>query len=69
MGALKTVWLGDSSVNVAKVLLDLIGLVEQMNQTLSTHTHNSPLPTEKADFVSYKSKAEGLNSKLEHIVE
>ncbi|MEZ7279378.1 hypothetical protein [Pseudoalteromonas sp. 68 DY56-GL68] len=67
----KTVWLGDSSVNVAQVLLDLISLVEQMNQTLSTHTHNAPLPTptEKADFVSYKSKAKGLNSKLEPIVE
>lgn len=67
----KTVWLGDSSVNVAQVLLDLIRLVEQMNQTLSTHTHNAPLPTptEKADFVSYKSKADGLSSKLEPIVE
>lgn len=49
----------------------LLGLIEKMNQTLSTHTHNSPLPTptEKADFVSYKSRAEGLNSKLEPIVE
>ena len=66
----KTVWLGDSSVNVAQVLLDLISLVEQMNQTLSTHTHNSPLPTptEMADFISYKTKAKGLNSKLEPIV-
>ena len=67
----KTVWLGDSSVNVAQVLLDLISLVEQMNQTLSTHTHNSPLPTptEKANFVSYKNEAKGLNGKLEPIVE
>ena len=65
------VWLGDNSVNVAQVLLDLINLVEQMNQTLSTHTHNSPLPTptEMADFISYKTKAKGLNSKLEPIVE
>jgi len=67
----KTVWLGDSSVNVAQVLLDLIGLVEQMNQTLSTHTHNAPLPTptEKADLVGYKAEAKGLSSKLEPIVE
>ncbi len=67
----KTVWLGDSSVNVAQVLLDLISLVEQMNQTLSTHTHNAPLPTptEKADFVSYKDEAAGLNSQLEPITE
>jgi len=67
----KTVWLGDSSVNVAQVLLDLISLVEQMNQTLSTHTHNAPLPTptEKADFISYKVEAKALNSKLEPIVE
>lgn len=67
----KTVWLGDSSVNVAQVLLDLISLVEQMNQTLSTHTHNAPLPTptEKADFISYKTEAAGLNSQLEPITE
>ncbi|TMP70397.1 hypothetical protein CWB76_10640 [Pseudoalteromonas sp. S1609] len=67
----KTVWLGDSSVNVAQVLLDLISLVEQMNQTLSTHTHNSPLPTptEKANFMSYKNEAKELNGKLEPIVE
>lgn len=67
----KTVWLGDSSVNVAQVLLDLISLVEQMNQTLSTHTHNAPLPTptEKADFISYKTEAVGLNSQLEPITE
>lgn len=67
----KTVWLGDSSVNVAQVLLDLISLVEQMNQTLSTHTHNAPLPTptEKADLVGYKSEAKGLSSKLKPIVE
>ncbi|MEL0639112.1 hypothetical protein V6260_00635 [Pseudoalteromonas aliena] len=67
----KTVWLGDSSVNVAQVLLDLISLVEQMNRTLSTHTHNSPLPTptEKANFVSYGNEAKGLNGKLEPITE
>lgn len=67
----KTVWLGDSSVNVAQVLLDLISLVEQMNQTLSTHTHNSPLPTptEKTDFVGYKAEAAGLNSQLAPITE
>jgi hypothetical protein len=67
----KTVWLGDSSVNVAQILLDLISLVEQMNQTLSVHTHNSPLPTptEKADFVGYKAEAAGLNSQLEPITE
>lgn len=67
----KTVWLGDSSVNVAQVLLDLISLVEKMNQTLSTHTHNSPLPTptEKAEFTSHKSTASSLKSTLEPIVE
>lgn len=67
----KTVWLGDSSVNVAQVLLDLISLVEQMSQTLSTHTHNSPLPTPtgKANFMSYKNEAQGLSIKLEPTVE
>lgn len=61
-------WLSNSSVNVAQMLL---GLIEKMNQTLSTHTHNSPLPIpiEKADFVSYKAEAIGLNSQLGAIVE
>ncbi|WP_405127996.1 hypothetical protein [Pseudoalteromonas sp. PB2-1] len=67
-------WLSNSSVNVAQMLL---GLIEKMNQTLSTHTHNSPLPLplplpipiEKADFVSYKAEAIGLNSQLGAIVE
>tara|TARA_Y100000782_G_scaffold112171_1_gene141761 strand:- start:6706 stop:6861 length:156 start_codon:yes stop_codon:yes gene_type:complete len=36
----------------------LLGLIEKMNQTLSTHTHNSPLPTpiEKAELMSYQSE-------------
>jgi hypothetical protein len=67
----KTVWLGNSSINVAQVLLDLISLVEKMNQTLSAHTHNSPLPTpvEMADLISYKVEAKALSSKPEPIVE
>ena len=48
-------WLSNSSVNVAQMLL---GLIEKMNQTLSTHTHNSPLPTpiEKDELMSYQSE-------------
>lgn len=65
----KTVWLGDSSVNVAQVLLDLTSLVEQMNQTLSTHNSPQPKLTGKADLVSYKTEAKGLSSKLEPLVE
>lgn len=67
-----TVWLGDSSVNVAQVLLDLISLVKDINQSLETHGHKDQgagEPITKAEFTGHKSTASSLKSTLEPIVE
>ncbi len=66
----QTVWVGDSSVNVLQVLLDLIALVKDMNQTLATHTHSGAgTSPEAADFTGYKSTATDLDSTLSPITE
>ncbi|MBH0074630.1 hypothetical protein I6F48_03510 [Pseudoalteromonas sp. SWYJ118] len=67
----KTVWLGDSSVNVAKVLLDLISLVKDINQSLETHGHKDQgagPPITSAEFTGHKSTASDLKSILKPIV-
>lgn len=65
-----TVWLGDDSVNVAQVLLDLINVVKDTNDTLAKHTHPKVSVSPQAgDFNGYKSKASELSSKLAPIVE
>ena len=68
----KTVWLGNNSVNVAQVLLDLISLVKDINQSLETHGHKDQgagPPIKKAEFSGYKSEANSLKNKLDPIVE
>ncbi|MBB1340075.1 hypothetical protein H5158_00315 [Pseudoalteromonas sp. SR45-6] len=68
----KTVWLGNNSVNVAQVLLDLISLVKDINQSLETHGHKDQgagPPITKAEFTGHKSTASSLKSTLEPIVE
>ena len=67
----KTVWLGDSSINVAKVLLDLISLVKDINQSLETHGHKDQgagPPITSAEFTGHKSTASDLKSILKPIV-
>ncbi|NMM40454.1 hypothetical protein [Pseudoalteromonas arctica] len=67
-----TVWLGDSSVNVAQVLLDLITLVKDINQSLETHGHKDQgagPPITQGEFTGHKSTASSLKSTLEPIVE
>jgi len=68
----KTVWLGNNSVNVAQVLLDLIALVKDINQSLETHGHKDQgagPPITKGEFTSHKSTASSLKSTLEPVVE
>ncbi|MGB0858356.1 MAG: hypothetical protein ACPGSJ_00205 [Pseudoalteromonas spongiae] len=67
-----TVWLGDSSVNVAQVLLDLITLVKDISQSLETHGHKDQgagEPITKGEFTGHKSTADSLKGTLEPIVE
>ncbi|TMS64599.1 MULTISPECIES: hypothetical protein, partial [unclassified Pseudoalteromonas] len=68
----KTVWLGNNSVNVAQVLLDLITLVKDINQSLENHGHTSAgagAPITKSEFAAHKSAASSLKSTLEPVVE
>lgn len=67
-----TVWLGNNSVNVAQVLLDLISLVKDINQSLETHGHKDQgagPPITQGEFTGHKSTASSLKSTLEPIVE
>lgn len=67
-----TVWLGNNSVNVAQVLLDLISLVKDINQSLENHGHTSAgagAPITKSEFAAHKSAASSLKSTLESVVE
>ena len=44
-------WLGSESVNVLKVLCDLVDLVQTMNNQLSSHTHGpTPVPSNSTAF-------------------
>lgn len=68
----KTVWLGNNSVNVAQVLLDLISLVKDINQSLETHGHKDKgagPPITQGEFTGHKSTANSLKNKLNPIVE
>ncbi|MDO6426249.1 hypothetical protein Q4489_04455 [Thalassotalea sp. 1_MG-2023] len=65
-----TVWLGNNSVNVVQVLLDLIAVVKDTNDTLATHTHSGAGTSPQATtFTGYKSAASGLESNLSPITE
>lgn len=67
----KTVWLGNSSSNIARILLDLVGIVKDMNNTLSSHDHpaNNTPPKQSVDFDNYKSSSDELRSELDPITE
>jgi hypothetical protein len=64
------VWLGNESLNVVRVLLDLIAVVKNTNNTLVTHTHEGAGTSPQAtNFTSYESSADSLASDLEPITE
>jgi hypothetical protein len=63
------VWLGSESLNVLKVLEDLIGVVSALAGTLATHTHpgNGQKPNQDAAINGHKSSADNLESQLKPI--
>lgn len=68
----KTVWVGNDSLNVLQVLLDLITIVKDMNTALSTHTHKSAgsgVPIQATAFTGFKSDSSTLHSDLSPITE
>ncbi|BBM04156.1 hypothetical protein [Microbulbifer sp. GL-2] len=60
------VWLGSESLNVLKVLEDLISVVSALAATLATHSHpgNGQKPTQEAAINGHKSSADSLKSQL-----
>ncbi|WP_299940092.1 hypothetical protein [uncultured Microbulbifer sp.] len=60
------VWLGSESLNVLKVLEDLIGVVSALTATLATHSHpgNGSKPTQEAAINGHKGSADNLKSQL-----
>lgn len=69
----QTVWVGNDSVNVLQILLDLIEVVKQTNKTLATHSHASggsgpPQPPTVIIFNGYVTNAEQLKGQLQPIV-
>jgi len=60
--------IGSESVNIFQVVCDLLGLVEQMNMQLATHTHAStPVPSNAAAFTQYAQSSRVLNVELERV--
>ena len=61
-------WLGSDSVNVLRVLSDLIAIVEHMNTALSAHTHGpSPVPGNASSFASASGQAAELRATLDSV--
>ncbi|TQF70506.1 hypothetical protein [Pseudoalteromonas luteoviolacea] len=66
-----TVWIGDGSVNVAQILLELIELVKSLSNDLASHGHKDQgagPPITKSTFDDHKDSAESLLNVLEPIV-
>ena len=60
---------GSETVNIFKVMCDVLDLVEQMNVQLAVHTHGStPIPSNAPVFTSYAQASKVLNIKVEDVV-
>ncbi|MCF2861468.1 hypothetical protein ABMY44_04765 [Pseudoalteromonas sp. Cnat2-41] len=66
----QTVWVGNESVNMLQILLDLIAVVKNTNQTLAMHTHEGAGKSQQAgQFTGYQSTIAGLGKQLSPITE
>ncbi|MCM2375561.1 hypothetical protein [Pseudomonas marginalis] len=60
--------IGSDSVNIFKVVCDLLDLVQQMNSQLASHTHGpTPLPGNASEFLIYSDTASQLSENLKKI--
>lgn len=63
-------WIGSETVNLFKVVCDMLDLLQQMNTQLAAHTHApgpTPSPTDAAAFTAKATQAFALSSKLKPI--
>lgn len=68
------VWMGSADVNAIQILVDLIAVVSDLANTLSSHTHphgspNTSGPIQASAINGHKSAADSLKSSLEPITE
>ena len=69
------VWLGSSAVNIIRLLLELMGVVEAIAATAASHTHpgialgkdSTKPPNQAGDFSGQSSLAQGLKNTLNPI--
>ncbi|MHC8330221.1 hypothetical protein [Pseudomonas sp. LB1P83] len=63
-------WIGSETINLFKVVCDMLDLLQQMNTQLAAHTHvpgPTPSPTDAAAFTAKAAKALALSTKLKPI--
>ncbi|MFJ2486974.1 hypothetical protein [Pseudomonas sp. NPDC087639] len=63
-------WIGSESVNLFKVVCEMLDLLQEMNAQLATHTHlpgPTPSPADASAFTAKSAKALALATKLKPI--
>lgn len=63
-------WIGSETVNLFKVVCDMLDLLQQMNTQLATHTHvpgTAPSPNDSVQFTVKAATASALGQKLKGI--
>lgn len=63
------VWLGSSKINVSQLMLDTLGLIEQLAELTANHTHpNTGKPTNTDAITGVKTDAVALDNKYSPII-
>ena len=58
-------WIGSESVNLFQVVCDLLDLVQEMNNSITTHKHGpTPPPDNSVEFAAYSGTATTLAEQL-----
>ena len=58
-------WIGSEQVNIVDLLLQLMGVVEQLAATSASHHHGGPPPVQTGQFSSQSGQASALGSTLQ----
>ncbi|BEE18126.1 hypothetical protein VAWG006_23790 [Aeromonas enteropelogenes] len=62
-------WMGSEKVNIFRLLLQLMNLVEQLAAATASHTHGGPQPTNAGTFTGQSQQAGQLAATLSPIIE
>lgn len=62
------VWIGSDSLNLIRVVCDILDLLQQMNGHLAEHTHESTtVPTSASAFIAFKALSQDLLLSVERV--